>query len=105
MNNLIRVTVDGVAKDFDSLEAAKTAHPDGEYVVITDQAPAAKAARAAKIIRQREWRDSELARTDVLSLLPDHPQKTEIAAYRKELRDWPSTEKFPVSTRPVIKTD
>lgn len=98
MNNLIRVTVDGVAKDFDSLEAAKTAYPDGEYVVITDQSPAAKAAIAAKIVRQREWRDSELTRTDVLSLLTDHPQKTEIVAYRKELRDWPSTDDFPLTT-------
>ena len=80
MTNLIRVMVDGAAKDFDSLEAAKTAYPDGEYLVVTDQSPAANAAIAAKIVRQREWRDSELTRTDVLSLLADHPQKTEIAA-------------------------
>lgn len=101
MTNLIRVMVDGAAKDFDSLEAAKTAYPDGEYIVVTDQSPAAKAARAAKIVRQREWRDSELTRTDVLSLLPDHPQKTEIAAYRVKLRDWPSTSDFPL-TRPTL---
>ena len=101
MTNLIRVMVDGAAKDFDSLEAAKTAYPDGEYLVVTDQSPAAKAAIAAKIVRQREWRDSELTRTDVLSLLADHPQKTEIAAYRVKLRDWPSTSDFPL-TRPTL---
>ena len=101
MTNLIRVMVDGAAKDFDSLEAAKTAYPDGEYIVVTDQSPAAKAAIAAKIVRQREWRDSELTRTDVLSLLTDHPQKTEIAAYRVKLRDWPSTSDFPL-TRPTL---
>jgi len=95
MTNLIRVIVDGTAQDFNSLEAAKTAYPDGEYIVVTDQSP------AAKIVRQREWRDSELTRTDVLSLLTDHPQKTEIAAYRVKLRDWPSTDDFPL-TRPTI---
>lgn len=87
--------VDGAAKDFDSLEAAKTAYPDGEYIVVTDQSPAAKAAIAAKIVRQREWRDSELLRTDVLVVLPDYPKKTETIAYRVKLRDWPSTSDFP----------
>ena len=49
----------------------------------------------------REWRDQELARTDVLILLPDHPDKDNLTAYRQELRDWPSTGDFP-DTRPTL---
>ena len=52
-------------------------------------------------IHAREWRDSELYKTDSLSLLTDHPKKTEIAAYRVKLRDWPSTSDFP-DTRPTL---
>jgi hypothetical protein len=54
-----------------------------------------------KLITARQWRDSELVRTDALSVLTDHPQKTEIAAYRTALRDWPSTSEFP-DTKPTL---
>jgi len=47
------------------------------------------------------WRNKELERTDSLALLPDHPQATQILAYRQALRDWPSTEDYP-DTRPVM---
>lgn len=50
----------------------------------------------------REWRNSELNRTDNLSLLTDFPKKTELAAYRVKLRDWPSTSDFP-DTQPVME--
>ena len=49
----------------------------------------------------REWRDSELFRTDSLMLLDDYPQKDGLTAYRQELRDWPSTEAFP-DTQPAL---
>ena len=49
----------------------------------------------------REWRDQELARTDVLILLPDHPDKDNLTAYRQKLRDWPSTGDFP-DTKPTL---
>ena len=49
----------------------------------------------------REWRDSELFRTDSLMLLDDYPQKDGLTAYRQELRDWPSTDDFP-DTRPTL---
>ena len=54
----------------------------------------------AKKIEQREWRDSELVRTDGLVVLPDYPNKTETIAYRVKLRDWPSTSDFP-DTKPI----
>ena len=47
------------------------------------------------------WRNSELDRTDTLSLLTDYPKKTELAAYRTKLRDWPSTSDFP-DTKPEL---
>jgi len=49
----------------------------------------------------RKWRDSELVRTDSLSLLADFPKKTELAAYRTKLRDWPSSSEFP-DTKPEM---
>tara|TARA_B100000029_G_scaffold199693_1_gene198008 strand:+ start:302 stop:631 length:330 start_codon:yes stop_codon:yes gene_type:complete len=49
----------------------------------------------------RMWRNSELARTDSLVGLPDHPDKDKFIAYRQALRDWPSTSDFP-NTRPTL---
>ena len=105
MSNLIRVTKDGVTKDFSSLEDAKKEFPDSEYLVVTDHTPAAKQAREEKIVRERAWRDAELVRTDTIVDASDYPNKANMVAYRKELRDWPSTAKFPVNPRPVLKTD
>ena len=49
----------------------------------------------------RHWRDSELQRTDVLLLLPEHPDKDSLTDYRQALRDWPSTSDFP-DTQPTM---
>ena len=48
----------------------------------------------------RGWRNEELERTDVLKGLDDHPKEDTLDAYRKKLRDWPTTSDFP-STRPT----
>lgn len=90
---IVRITKDGFSSDMlcDSYEQAiEMYHPT---YVCTDVTPKEEIAR--------EWRDSELVRTDALSVLSDHPQKTEIAAYRVKLRDWPSTSDFP-DTRPSL---
>jgi hypothetical protein len=50
----------------------------------------------------KEWRDSELERTDLLMVVPDYPYKTQLEAYRQALRDWPSSENFP-ETRPTLE--
>ena len=50
---------------------------------------------------QRMWRNTELERTDLLLLLPDHPDKDNLTTYRQELRDWPSTDAFP-DTLPTL---
>ena len=104
MSNLIRVTKDGVTKDFSSLEDAKKEFPDSEYLVVTDHTPAAKKAIEEKAARNRVWRDAELVRTDTIVDVSDYPNKANMVAYRKELRDWPGTAKFPASARPVLKT-
>tara|TARA_Y100000385_G_C12713298_1_gene475529 strand:- start:2 stop:361 length:360 start_codon:yes stop_codon:yes gene_type:complete len=50
----------------------------------------------------RQWRDSELFRTDILVLVPDHPNKSNLLAYRTALRSWPAdSENFP-DTKPVL---
>lgn len=49
----------------------------------------------------RQWRNSELERTDLLAVLPDYPNKEALLVYRQALRDWTATEDFP-ETRPTI---
>lgn len=49
----------------------------------------------------RKWRDEELANYDLMSLLSDNPNRSNILAYRQALRDWPSTSDFP-DTKPTL---
>ena len=51
--------------------------------------------------KERRWRDQELATTDYILPVTDHPQRDDYITYRTALRDWPSTESFP-NTRPVL---
>ena len=53
-----------------------------------------------KGIRERQWRDDELLRTDELVKLPDYPQ--DLLPYRQELRNYPQQEDFPNGTRPTL---
>lgn len=54
-----------------------------------------------KEVTEREWRDSELTRTDKLVILPDYPRNgTDLIAYRQALADYPEQEGFPNSDRP-----
>ena len=43
----------------------------------------------------RGWRDGELAASDWIVPVTDHPKHSEWLAYRVTLRDWPATEDFP----------
>ena len=97
----IKITKDGVSNEIIAdLAWAQAAYPDHTCEDVTYVPTDAEIAEA-KEIEARQWRDSELTRTDPLSLLPDHPQKTQIAAYRTALRDWPSTDAFP-DTKPTL---
>jgi hypothetical protein len=53
--------------------------------------------------KARKWRDQELAATDYILPVTDHPQRDDYIVYRTALRNWPSTESFP-DTRPVLVT-
>ena len=100
----IKITKDGVSNTIvGSLAFAQEAYPTSEgysHEDVTVEPTEEEILNTTKI-HAREWRDRELYRTDSLSLLADHPKKTEIAAYRVKLRDWPSTSDFP-NTRPVM---
>ena len=50
---------------------------------------------------EKNWRNSELAKTDTLYPLDDYPDKDKLKTYRQTLRDWPSTSDFP-DTRPTL---
>lgn len=50
---------------------------------------------------ERQWRDSELAATDWIVQIPDHPKKLQYTAYRKQLRDYPTQPDFPNGERPI----
>ena len=54
-----------------------------------------------KKILEREWRNSELAATDWIVQIPDHPKKLVYTAYRKHLRDYPNQPDFPNGERPI----
>lgn len=49
---------------------------------------------------EREWRDSELLRTDELVKLPDYP--VNLLPYRQLLRTYPESDSFPNGNRPTI---
>ena len=49
----------------------------------------------------RQWRDNELAFTDWIIPLTDHPQREAHITYRESLRQWPSTDSFP-ETKPEL---
>ena len=49
----------------------------------------------------REWRDNELAATDWIMPVTDHPDRAAYVTYREELRQWPSTSSFP-DTKPTL---
>ena len=85
------------------LDFCKIAFPGKviEELKAPEQSAEEKAAREKT--EERAWRNSELTRTDTLSLLADFPKKTELTAYRKALRDWPASADFPDETkRPVM---
>lgn len=50
----------------------------------------------------KQWRDSELTRTDSLVDLSDYPYKEAMVAYRQALRDWTDSEDFP-AVRPTLE--
>tara|TARA_R110000796_G_scaffold82297_1_gene180653 strand:- start:272 stop:481 length:210 start_codon:yes stop_codon:yes gene_type:complete len=50
----------------------------------------------------RDWRDSELEKTDWIVSIADHPQHTDYLTYRVALRAWPADAgNFP-ATKPVL---
>ena len=100
----IKITKDGVSNIIvGSMDFAQQAYPTSEGYSHESISTSPSSEDLAEVTKQeaRIWRDSELYRTDIISLLPDHPKKTEIAAYRVKLRDWPSTSDFP-DTRPTL---
>ena len=101
---IIIVRKDGVSNTIlGSLAFAQQAYPTSEGYSHEDVTvvPTSEELKAESKVEAREWRDSELHRTDTLSLLADYPKKTELAAYRTKLRDWPSTSDFP-DTKPEL---
>ncbi len=52
---------------------------------------------AMELARQeaKAWRNLELATTDWVVPLTDHPERASYLTYRTKLRDWPSTDDFP----------
>lgn len=84
----IEASEEFVAANFDHYEA---------YVRLVPSGPNAQ----EKLWDARSWRDMELARTDFILPLSDHPQRAAYMDYRVELRDWPSTSDFP-DTKPEL---
>lgn len=52
-------------------------------------------------IFQRDWRNKELKNTDWIVSITDHSERANYLTYRASLRNWPSTDSFPI-TRPTL---
>ena len=84
-------------QDGDFLEYS---YPDGRIIRKHFYAP--KPPTEEEIAQQeRNWRDGELAVTDYIVPLIDHPKHSEYMTYRQELRDYPSQPDFPNGQRPL----
>ena len=95
---IIKIVKDGVENQIiGDLDWAKSVYPDHTCEVVDE--PTSEDQTTEQ--QAREWRDSELVRTDSLFGLPDHPDHSKIVDYRKALRDWPSTSDFP-DTLPTL---
>ena len=95
---IIKIVKDGVENQIiGDLDWAKSVYPDHTCEVVDE--PTSEDQTTEQ--QAREWRDSELVRTDSLFGLTDHPDHSKIVDYRKALRDWPSTSDFP-DTQPTL---
>ncbi len=98
---IIKIVKDGIENQIiGDLDWAKSAYPDHTCEEVDTSLSEEKAKKLSEM-DAREWRNAELARTDTLSLLTDHPDYSKMAGYRKALRDWPSTSDFP-DTKPEM---
>lgn len=52
----------------------------------------------------KQWRDSELKKTDFIVPLTDFPNHAAWITYRQQLRDWTTTEDFP-NTKPTAPAE
>ena len=95
---IIKIVKDGVENQIvGDLDWAKSVYSDHTCEVVDEPTPEDQTTEQ----QAREWRNSELVRTDTLSLITDHPDHSKIVDYRKALRDWPSTSDFP-DTLPTL---
>ena len=93
---------DWIEKDLDGGGTIQHEYSDGTPVEAgpeTDEEIALRDKDLAEI--GREWRDRELAETDLAAQTPDYPNRDAYLTYRTELRDWPSTGDFP-ATKPTL---
>ena len=95
---IIKIVKDGVENQIiGDLDWAKSVYPDHTCEVVDE--PTSEDQTTEQ--QAREWRNSELVRTDSLFGLTDHPDHSKIVDYRNALRDWPSTSDFP-DTLPTL---
>ncbi len=55
-----------------------------------------------KALAEREWRDSELSRTDAIVVVTDRSDHDAYLAYRQKLRQYPQQDGFPDIERPQL---
>ena len=94
----IKITKDGVSNNIIAdMDWAQSTYPtsDGYAHEAVDTTPSEEVVLLMKAQEERMWRNTELERTDSLSLLTDYPNASALITYRQELRDWPSTDDFP----------
>ena len=89
------------AGEVENIIVASLSFVEANYTSFREAEEPTKGPVKTKEEEEREWRNSELFRTDSLMLLSDYPYKEQLTAYRQALRDWTATEDFP-DTRPTL---
>lgn len=90
----------GVVVEIRPFEEISTLEGDWELIIPGPGAPSLDTEPDLNI-EARNWRDGELRSTDWIVPITDHSERNAYMTYRQELRDWPSSEDFPV-TRPTL---
>ena len=76
-------------------------HHAGNFEAVVVPAPTAEEIAGANALQARSWRDRELAESDWIVPVSDHPRRAAYMTYRENLRSWPATSDFP-ETKPVL---
>jgi len=91
--------------DFENGDYLEYTHDNGmieKKYYYTPTIPSPTEILEEKTTQEKQWRDSELERTDKLASIKDYPYYYATISYRENLRDYPTSVDFPNGERPAL---